>query len=77
MNQTTEFEEMTQLDRQTFSIVHPLDDQPEEKMATAHLGPMRLTPMVRACLFVLRGYLFLMLGLLAVRVLQLAGMIHG
>ena len=60
-----------------FVVVHPLDDEPEEKVDTGHLGPMRMTKTVRVCLFALRGYLLLMFGLLAFRVLQLAGAIHG
>jgi len=77
MTLTTEFDEMTQQERRFFSVVHPLDDQPEEKVDTEHLGPMRMTRTVRICLFALRGYLLLMSGLLAFRVLQLAGVIHG
>ena len=57
-------------------MVHPLDDVPEEKVATEHLGPMPMTRAVRMCLFALRGYLLLMAGLLGYRVLQLAGAIH-
>jgi hypothetical protein len=59
-----------------FTVVHPLDDVPEEKVDTDHLGPMRITRTVRVCLFVLRGYLLLMFGLLGYRVLELAGMMH-
>ncbi|MGA3240214.1 MAG: hypothetical protein ABSG03_28390 [Bryobacteraceae bacterium] len=56
-----------------FVVVHPLDDAPE----TEHLGPMQVTRTVRICLFALRGYLLLMFGLLAFRVAQLAGSLHG
>lgn len=59
-----------------FTVVHPLDDAPEEKVDTEHLGPMHMTRTVRICLFALRGYLLLMFGLLGFRVLQLAGVIH-
>jgi hypothetical protein len=59
-----------------FTIVHPLDDVPEEKVDTEHLGPMQMTTTVRVCLFALRGYLLLMCGLLGFRVLQLAGVMH-
>ena len=59
-----------------FRIVHPLDDVPEEKVDTEHLGPMQMTTTVRVCLFALRGYLLLMCGLLGFRVLQLAGVMH-
>jgi len=76
MSMTTEFDEINQ-ERQVFSIVHPLDDEPEEKVDTAHLGPMQMTTTVRICLVALRGYLLLMFGLLGFRVLQLAGVIGG
>ncbi len=69
--------EMIQSERSYFTIVHPLDDVPEEKVAVEHLGPMRMTRTVYICLFALRGYLLLMFGLLGYRVLQLAGVIHG
>jgi hypothetical protein len=74
---TTEFDEMAQEERQVFSVVHPLDDEAEEKVDTEHLGPMQMTRTVRICLFALRGYLLLMFGLLGFRVLQLAGVIRG
>jgi hypothetical protein len=60
-----------------FVVVHPLDDVPEEKVETEHLGPIQMTRTVRICLYALRGYLLLMFGLLAFRVVQLAGAIHG
>ena len=77
MTPTTEFDETTKEERTFFPVVHPLDDEPEEKVDTEHLGPMRMTRTVRVCLFALRGYLLLMSGLLAFRILQLAGVIHG
>lgn len=77
MTLTTEFDDMTQEERTYYSVLHPLDDAPEEKVDTEHLRPMRMTSTVRICLFALRGYLLLMFGLLGFRVLQLAGLIHG
>jgi hypothetical protein len=77
MTLTTEFDEIKQEERSYFAVVHPLDDEPEEKVDTEHLGPMQMTNTVRACLFALRGYLLLMFGLLGFRVLQLAGVIRG
>jgi len=74
---------MTDLDdrigqkRISFVVVHPLDDAPEEKLETEHLGPMPMTRTVRVCLYALRAYLLLMFGLLGFRVLQLAGAIQG
>jgi hypothetical protein len=59
--------------RPAFTVIHPLDDAPEAKLDAAALGPIALTPQVRWSLFLLRGYMFLMLGLVLVRVLELAG----
>lgn len=73
---TTEFDELTLETKTFFTVVHPLDDAPEEKVETEHLGPMQMTRTVRVCLFALRGYLLLMFGLLGFRVLQLAGLIR-
>jgi hypothetical protein len=72
MTFTTEFDSRTQEEREIFTVIHPLDDAPEEKMDTENLGPMKMTRTVRVCLFALRGYLLLMFGLLGYRVLQLA-----
>ena len=77
MTLTAEFDEMAQEEHRFFSVVHPLDDRPEEKVDTEHLGSMQMTRTVRISLFALRGYLLLMFGLLAFRVLQLAGVIQG
>ena len=77
MNTMTEFEEAAREEPELFSVVHPLDDAPEEKVDTEHLGPMQMTKTVRVCLFALRGYLLLMFGLLGFRVLQLAGVLRG
>jgi hypothetical protein len=60
-----------------FLVIHPLDDVEEQKIDSTRLGPMPMTTVVRVSLLALRGYLVLMLGLLAFRVLQLAGAIHG
>jgi hypothetical protein len=73
----TELDDRMQHERPAFMVVHPLDDMPEAKVETEHLGPMHMTRTVKICLFALRGYLLLMFGLLAFRVMQLAGMIHG
>jgi hypothetical protein len=77
MTLTTQFDEVTEEQRPLFSVVHPLDDEPEEKVDTEHLGPMQMTRTALICLYALRGYLLLMFGLLGFRVLQLAGVIHG
>jgi hypothetical protein len=56
-----------------YYVVHPLDDEPEEKCDVESLGPMHLTPSVKYALFALRTYLILMVALAAFRVLSLAG----
>jgi hypothetical protein len=70
-----ELEGATAVERRPYLVVHPLDDVPEEKIDTVHLGPMRMTKTVRLCLLALRGYLLVMFGLLGFRVLQLAHVI--
>ena len=57
-------------------IVHPLDDVAEVKRSSQDLGPIAMTAAVRISLYVLRGYLLLMMGMLAYHVLDLAGALH-
>jgi hypothetical protein len=76
MTPTAEKDRLKRQANMAFTVVHPLDDAPEEKVDTEHLGPMRMTRTVRLCLFALRGYLLLMFGLLGFRVLQLAGIVR-
>ncbi len=59
-----------------FRVVHPLDDQPEEKCTSAGLGPIAMTPAVRFSLVALRGYLILMGGILVYHVLGMLGLIR-
>ena len=56
-----------------FVVIHPLDDLPEAKVVTESLGPMAMTPSVRASLLSLRAYLVLMMLLVFYRVVTLAG----
>jgi hypothetical protein len=56
-----------------YLVIHPLDDIPEQKIDTTHLGPMRMTPAVRISLLALRGYLVLMMLLVLYHALDLAG----
>ncbi len=58
-----------------YIVVHPLNDVPEEKIDTSALGPIKMTPSVRWSLFALRGYLILMIALVAYHVIDLAGFI--
>lgn len=46
MTSTNEFDNT--IERAGFEVVHPLDDVPEEKVDTEHLGPMRMTRTVRS-----------------------------
>jgi hypothetical protein len=56
-----------------FLVIHPLDDLPEQKVDTAHLGPMLMTRSVRFSLMALRTYLVLMMLLVLYHVVDLAG----
>ena len=56
-----------------FRVLHPLDDQPEQKCSGDDLGQIAMTPSVRLSLKVLRGYLILMSLMLIYHVLDLAG----
>ncbi len=64
----------TQFDNsRVYYVIHPLDDEPEQKRDVESLGPMHLTPSVRYSLLALRTYLILMVALAFYRVLSLAG----
>lgn len=60
---------------QRFLVVHPLDDQPEQKVDVNQLGPMRITGPVRISLLALRAYLIGMCLVVGWRVLELAGVL--
>jgi hypothetical protein len=62
-----------EMDEREFLVIHPLDDVREQKIETAHLGPMRMTPAVRLSLLTLRGYLVLMMLLVLYHAMDLAG----
>jgi hypothetical protein len=59
-----------------FRVIHPLDDEPEQKYSTEGLGHIAMTPAVRISLGVLRGYLMVMSALLLYHVLDLAGIVR-
>ena len=61
---------------ESFRVVHPLHDEPEAKCESKGLGPIEMTPAVRASLVVLRGYLLAMGTMLLYHVLDLAGIFH-
>lgn len=54
-------------------VVHPLDDEPEEKCSTEGLGPMRMTKPTKVALLALRCYIILMIPVLVAFVLRSAG----
>jgi len=60
-----------------YVVIHPLDDEPEQKVDTDALGPMAMTATVKWSLVSLRAYLVLMLLLVVFHVLQLAGLFGG
>jgi hypothetical protein len=60
---------------QVFYVVHPLFDEPEEKIDTENLGPMKMTGAVKYSLLALQIYLIVMLVLVVYRVLVMAGVI--
>lgn len=62
--------------RETFYVIHPLDDEPEEKRSPEGLGLMPMTGAVKGSLFVLRGYLVCMVGLVFWHVMQMGMMGH-
>jgi hypothetical protein len=57
----------TVLPRAMISVVHPLDDQPEQKLYRPDLGRMRMTMPVRLALLVLQAYLAAMVLLVGWR----------
>ena len=61
---------------QFFSVIHPLDDLPEQKCYSEGLGRIRMTRAVRISLGVLRAYLIVMSLMLGYHVLDLAGVLH-
>lgn len=65
--------DMNDLPENHYVVVHPLDDQPEEKVDTSALGPMSMTPSVKYSLMALRGYLVLMVLLVIYHCADLAG----
>ncbi len=61
---------------QVFYVVHPLDDEPEEKIDVDNAGPMEMTRSTRFVLLALQIYLVIMLALLLYRVTVIAGILH-
>jgi hypothetical protein len=65
--------DMNELPENHYVVVHPLDDQPEEKIDPSALGPMPMTTSARLSLMALRGYLVLMVLLVVYHCVDLAG----
>lgn len=58
-----------------YYVVHPLDDEKEEKCSAEGLGPMPMSRSVRFSLVALRLYLLTVVALALYRLLELAGML--
>jgi len=65
--------DLNRMPENQYVVVHPLDDQPEEKVDTSALGPMAMTTSVKLSLMALRGYLILMVLLVVYHCVDLAG----
>ena len=48
---------------ETYYVVHPLDEVPEQKCSPDGLAHMEMTPTVKISLYALRGYLMIIVGL--------------
>jgi hypothetical protein len=62
---------------QGFSVIHPLNDIPEQKCSSEGLGKIAMTRAVRICLGLLRAYLIAITLMLGYHVLDLAGAFHA
>jgi len=60
-----------------YVVIHPIYDQREEKVDVASMGPMKMTPGVRLALMSLRAYLIVMVGMLAYRFADMAGVLDS
>jgi hypothetical protein len=58
---------------QVYWVVHPLDDEPEEKCSTEGLGLMPMTRTTKVALLSLRCYIFLMIPVILAFILRTAG----
>ena len=59
----------------SFEVIHPLDDVKEEKCSLDGLGQIHMSGSVKLSLYTLRGYLFLMGGLVGYRLVGLSGIL--
>jgi hypothetical protein len=58
--------------KEQYTVVHPLDDHPEEKVDVSAAGAMKMTRSVKWALFALRAYLILIMILIFYHVFTLA-----
>jgi hypothetical protein len=56
-----------------YVVIHPIHDKLEEKVDVSKMGPMKMTPGVRLALMSLRAYLVVMVGMVAYRFMDMAG----
>ena len=68
------FRNRNHMAKNRYVVVPPLDEDPEEKVDTTHLGRMPMTATVKISLMALRAYLLLMIALVFYHVLDLAGL---
>lgn len=63
----------------TFTVVHPIFDEPEKKCDPSNLGLMQMSKSVKISLLLLRIYLIVMGLMLGYHMLDLAGIFgrHG
>ena len=67
----------TSYEPQHLSVVHPLNDVPEQKCSSEGLGQIAMTRPVRLSLGALRAYLIVMTMMLGYHVLNLAGVLRA
>jgi hypothetical protein len=67
---------VTHYDPEAFTVIHPLEDLPEQKCSDETLGAMKMSRSVRISLFVLRAYLIAMVGLVVYRLFEVMAFTH-
>jgi hypothetical protein len=60
---------------ESFRVIHPLEDTPEQKCVSEGLGLIAISPRIRLSLKILRSYPILMTAMLLYHVLDLAGVL--
>jgi hypothetical protein len=62
------------LEATCYYVIHPLDDETEQKCSAEGLSQIHMSPSVRLSLITLRGYLIVVVGLAIYRLLELMGL---